>query len=78
MYELDFPIITRINLFNFSNYFNRITSNIFFSSKGKEQRNEKEEDARWRLKFILSAVKVTRIAMDLGMFTAENLEFIVG
>ena len=40
--------------------------------------NEKEEEARWKLKFILSVVRVTRIAMNLGYLTTDNIELIVG
>lgn len=40
--------------------------------------SEKEEEARWKLKFILSVVRVTRIAMNLGYLTTDNIELIVG
>lgn len=44
----------------------------------KEKMSEKEEEARWKLKFILSVVRVTRIAMNLGYLTTDNIELIVG
>jgi len=54
------------------------TNHIILLSIDKEKMNEKEEEARWKLKFILSVVRVTRIAMNLGYLTTDNIELIVG
>lgn len=36
-----------------------------------------EEEVRSKLKFILSLIRVSRIATDLGQFTIENIELII-
>ncbi|KAL4434984.1 hypothetical protein ABPG74_017740 [Tetrahymena malaccensis] len=49
---------------------------VNFQNMTQKQKQEREEKGRYQLQFLITVMKVTRTAMDLGQFTTEKIEFI--